>query len=567
MESDIEKLNVDKPFYVGLCMAGAVSAGAYTAGVMDFLLEALLDWEERKIKEEANVPTHRVIIPVIGGASAGGMTGIITAGALQKKFNPVYHTDIQNDVLKEQPHNPFYASWVDMLQRDMLTMLLDTNDIKKDKKVYSLLNASFIDIIANQSVTGGNHPLPPFIAPNLKILVTINNLEGYQTKESFRSEIAKSDYYMVVHNDYACYELGSKGHSNTLGWQKVDMHHESDLKDLRNAAMATGAFPGGLKSRILERDGQQVIESMRQLSGIYITDIDPYKRYQSQHVDGGVMNNEPFEKIKKILAEISDQTNEECLSNYNTFNHTLLMIDPFPATKQEKQSIDLSLIPTLMKTLSSMLNQSRIKPELLQKTIDPNDSSQFMISPSRRRTIGNEPEEKPQGQDAIACGALGGFSGFINKEFRIHDYFLGRHNCKVFLKKYFTIPEESLEKNAIFKKGYEGVDLKEFLWEDENRKKHVPIIPLFGEKNNENFHMPRFSCGSDWPMITETMIDEYSPAIKERVSLVANYIQDFPFSIRLMLGISGFFGLWKKATQKIIHQMKKSLEESRLISS
>jgi hypothetical protein len=28
-------------FYVGLCMAGAVSAGAYTAGVMDYLLEAL----------------------------------------------------------------------------------------------------------------------------------------------------------------------------------------------------------------------------------------------------------------------------------------------------------------------------------------------------------------------------------------------------------------------------------------------------------------------------------------------------------------------------------------------
>ena len=28
-------------FYVGLCMAGAVSGGAYTAGVLDYLIEAL----------------------------------------------------------------------------------------------------------------------------------------------------------------------------------------------------------------------------------------------------------------------------------------------------------------------------------------------------------------------------------------------------------------------------------------------------------------------------------------------------------------------------------------------
>ena len=38
----------DKNFYIGICMAGAVSAGAYTAGVIDYLLEALTEWERRK---------------------------------------------------------------------------------------------------------------------------------------------------------------------------------------------------------------------------------------------------------------------------------------------------------------------------------------------------------------------------------------------------------------------------------------------------------------------------------------------------------------------------------------
>jgi hypothetical protein len=36
----------EKPgFQIGLAMAGAVSAGAYSAGVFDFLIEALNDWQ------------------------------------------------------------------------------------------------------------------------------------------------------------------------------------------------------------------------------------------------------------------------------------------------------------------------------------------------------------------------------------------------------------------------------------------------------------------------------------------------------------------------------------------
>lgn len=37
-----------KDFEIGLVMAGAVSAGAYTARVIDFLLQALKEWEMAK---------------------------------------------------------------------------------------------------------------------------------------------------------------------------------------------------------------------------------------------------------------------------------------------------------------------------------------------------------------------------------------------------------------------------------------------------------------------------------------------------------------------------------------
>ena len=69
----------DRTFELGVVMAGAISAGAYTAGVMDFLFEALDAYEEAKGKPSWNGPTHNVRIPVNAGASAGGMTSAISA--------------------------------------------------------------------------------------------------------------------------------------------------------------------------------------------------------------------------------------------------------------------------------------------------------------------------------------------------------------------------------------------------------------------------------------------------------------------------------------------------------
>ena len=60
-------------------MAGAISAGAYSAGVMDFLMEALDAYEEAKKLDGWDGPVHDVRIPVMTGASAGGMTAAISA--------------------------------------------------------------------------------------------------------------------------------------------------------------------------------------------------------------------------------------------------------------------------------------------------------------------------------------------------------------------------------------------------------------------------------------------------------------------------------------------------------
>ena len=59
-------------FEIGLVMAGAVSAGAYTAGVLDFLIQALDQWHEGKRGDDPRCPRHDVSLKVLAGASAGG---------------------------------------------------------------------------------------------------------------------------------------------------------------------------------------------------------------------------------------------------------------------------------------------------------------------------------------------------------------------------------------------------------------------------------------------------------------------------------------------------------------
>src|SRR5512132_3929674 len=68
-----------RTFEIGLVMAGAASAGAYTAGVIDFLLEALQAWEEAKASGYPSVPDHEVRIRVAAGASAGGVVASLLA--------------------------------------------------------------------------------------------------------------------------------------------------------------------------------------------------------------------------------------------------------------------------------------------------------------------------------------------------------------------------------------------------------------------------------------------------------------------------------------------------------
>jgi len=554
----------DNTIYIGLCMAGAISAGAYTAGVMDYLVEALEEWEKRRGQED--VPTHRVVIPVMGGSSAGGMTAIMAAGALNDPVKPV-RSLATGDINQRIPWNKFYHSWVDLTRDDMFPLMLSNSDIKNNK-VQSLLNSDFIDEIAARVVkVDGPRVNRPYIDTFLKLFVTLTNLEGFSYNIAFRADNPTgNNYFLEKHNDYACFiwdELNCVTPQN--GWIPLSFSTGLNTGIARDAAMATGAFPIGLKARQVVRSDRD-INSNPWISGIARQPFATKTPWPTLNIDGGLINNEPFELVRLLLNSVTGEgkTVQESLQRdyqrYETFKSTILMIDPFPSEKTSCETDD-SLMGVTKSTIKAMMGQLRIKPENLINAMDSNDSGQYIIAPKRRFPGLKNMENNPvQGAGAIACGSLGGFGGFLNKEFRIHDFFLGRANCEQFLRYHFNVPLEA--HNKIIDSGYKEVrNLDKFLVN--GNKKNLPIIPLFSTPTQAPY-MPVFSCGGDWPRIREADINRYRKDIRKRIGKILPNL--FP-NYKTALKIAGSLGLNCCLASKVTTAMKKQIEGHRLLRS
>ncbi len=142
-------------FEIGLVMAGAVSAGAYTAGVVDFLIQALDQWHEGKRGNDPRCPRHDVSLKVLAGASAGGMSVAIAAAQLREP-----HTPAADPRPPGPPDNKLLRSWVRCID---IARLLATSDLdsEPDGDVRSLLDSTALDEIAAAVFRREDGPPPP----------------------------------------------------------------------------------------------------------------------------------------------------------------------------------------------------------------------------------------------------------------------------------------------------------------------------------------------------------------------------------------------------------------------
>jgi hypothetical protein len=491
-QEEIDNLfvRVDPPelntFEFALVLGGTVSAGAYTAGAVDFLIEALDCWNEaRNTEGDTSAPRHRVLLKVITGTSGGGVNAAIAARALAYRFPHVARAPAQPE---PGTGNPFYDTWASHLT---LSGLLDTSDIAEGSFV-SLLNGKPLDDNAAfiAGFAAGNTVARPYLGDPLRIILTATNLRGVPYKTVFADNSLCETF--VDHADHVRFAVVYPGHSLShprpdelvLGFgdpglePTIDWHNDFSL-----FARGTCAFPIGFPPRPLVRPMQhyryrvmvippgdkgepaRVVARQPDWAGLIPPDsTDLPADYRFLAVDGGATDNEPIELGRTALAGVLGRNPRDA----KTATRAVVLIDPF-AGKTDLGPTGPSALPDVVGAiLSTFIEQTRYDSADLLLAVDPNVFSRFMITPERDGRIGG---------DAIASNGLGAFIGFACPAFMRHDYFLGRANCQKFLRTTFVLDEA----NPVFQgEGVWTSEQKRDLGMSVGGERYLPIIPLLG---------------------------------------------------------------------------------------
>jgi len=414
-------------FEIGLVLAGATSAGCYTAGVVDYLIEALEKFEDSK--GNSGGPQHNVRIRVIAGASAGGITaaGLLASLAGAKLVPPV--------------KTILYDSWVHRID---FKELLRTTDITGKGIPRSLLHGETVVEILDDAFDVQPRRLPPFVAEPLDVVITLTNLRGVPYRfQADPSDVTSNFELMSTHSDYVRFAMRSNANTSVapdaviLNPAKIGKT-DSMWAYLRKISLATAASPLALPpQRVFTRRQDYLSREWPVPSSdgppcTNFVKINPEATvsndYEFVATDGGAMNNEPLELGRLALAGRGSRNARDP----DNARRAIILIDPIPGFETEYDSRD-DLLGLARSLIFAWWWQARFNPEELALAYDEDVYSRFIISPIR--SDGAKP--------AIFSSALGSFAGFLSPQFREHDYELGRRNCQYFLREHFLLSKNN----------------------------------------------------------------------------------------------------------------------------
>lgn len=533
----------DKTFKLCLTMAGAVSAGAYTAGVLDYLLETLELWEQAKIANRArginhpdydhSIPMHQVEIDVLSGSSAGGICSSLAFLALSdKNFKSCNH---QNSPGK---NNLFYESWVNMGDtptNSTVDKLLSDTDLKEFNEVRSLLNSEVIDALANEAIcVREEKPRPNYASKSLDVILTTTNLRGINFLVDFVASDQDSSKGTVITNQEGFFRYKLKNESFQPGIPKnedqlfyvLDLQKDRDLRYLKEATVSTAAFPIGLRAREVTISAEYIKRYPKYLFN-NAKGIQPLlpggDLYSFTSVDGGVVNNEPYGIGLKILRE----KNPEHIMNDR---YGVVMIDPFPNKDHDTPKIGTDIMSVAGGLFKALRNQVMFNQDGIMDALNLGNRTKFLIEPIRqveKNGIWGRPASD------LASGPLGGFAGFLSRDFRHHDFHLGRKNCQAFLRHYFAMPIEDVERRLSITPTDRVKERFQFSVpaRDINGKKFLPIIPdmrilrnFSNQGDVKNFGQDANIGEIPYPKMNFSAFEiRYKNKIKDRIGLLVKY--------------------------------------------
>ncbi len=468
---------------LALVLGGTSSAGAYTAGAVDFLIEALDCWTAARDAAGAAAPRHKVVLKVVAGTSGGGVTAAIAARALAYDYP---------HVVRATPHpelgagNPFYDIWVNRLT---LSGFLGTSDIARGH-VASLLCAKPIDdgAAAIADFAPGPARARSWLGDPLRLIFTLTNLRGMPYRTPFGPGALGESY--VDHADYVRFAVvypprglaDPRPDELVVGFDERRLPQAVDWMTFGLFARATAAFPLGFPPRALVRPTldyryrvavlpgdapggpAQAIGRLPDWAALTPAGAEgPPSDYHFLAVDGGATDNEPIELARTALAGVLGRNPRDPA----TANRAVILIDPFAGAAGLGLEGPASLARTAPALLTTLMQQTRYNSQDLLLAADPEVFSRFMITPMRDGRVGG---------GALASDGLGAFLGFASPAFMRHDYLLGRANCQEYLRSSLVLAED----NPVFA-GMWTAAQKRALGVERGGGRYLPIVPLIGD--------------------------------------------------------------------------------------
>jgi hypothetical protein len=475
-------------FEIGLVLGGTVSAAAYTAGALDCLLEMLEGFYAYANRK------HDIAITMVAGASGGALcSGML--GLLTRKIVPHPTGNYADLVANHSPTgNPLWDIWVNSVDG---TGFLGKSDIGSAPLI-SLLNGALLDSIATQvvniaSVIGNDQRL--YFPSPYRMAVTLTNLQGIPYTLEVPHFASWSGAAYTAHDDFVRFAIangadpaappepdkGWVGKRPDEFWVDPALRNNGNdyvgFQTLIDYAVASAAFPAGLPARVLSRPAQHfayraflgIDENGKTVVNAPQPDWDGIAGDGDDtlftSVDGGVFNNDPVQLVHQALAGMAGY-NPRSAQNAN---RALLMIDPLAAKPRQTDTAATPTVPAadlisiLGILVSAITDGARYLTADMALIGNPNIFSRFQLVPSR-------PDLQKVGEAALATDCMQAFGGFFCRDFRVHDFLLGRTNMRDYLRTTMVLRGD----NALFV-AYVGTDEYRTRWAVDAKGNHAAI--------------------------------------------------------------------------------------------
>ena len=446
-------------------LPGAVSAGGYGAGVLDYLVEALDAFSQAS--ERGDAPAHDVVLTAISGTSAGAQTALIFASAIAYRFAPAAG--------EARGRNPFYEHWVvrnDL--RDYLSV--------RDAPTRSLLDPTHVDVVADSVLRFGaglERVRRPWVAHPLRLGIAVTNLRGVPTAYPLGGGWGQVDF--TRHADAMHFALADVGAAPapppTAGEQSCLLPDRPEDKPLAwgalgEACVASGAFPLFFAARGLARPA----------SGA---------GHRICAVDGGLFESNPLDTAARLVA-----------AGDGAIPTVLLRIGSPPPPTPQGPSRPTGLLATLGGLATAVWREARGRPDAWNAHPRPPLHAAFTIAPRRPGA---------EGEAVLAGAGLGGFAGYFSEALRAHDFLLGRANARAALSDTLRLPAS----DPLFAQ-----------WTPQQVGAHaiddaLPLIPLVGALREQPQEWPA-------PPDRDVDVAVYAPAMRRRLAHVLRGLRPPP---------------------------------------